>query len=478
IDYITAVYGIHRLSGVVTPANAVYSSAELEHQVKSSGSQLVITCTELLPVALAAVKAAGLPQENVILLPMPEDDSSNKEPFLTLEDLIKRGEKLPPLEPLRWSNGQGRRQSAFLCYSSGTSGLPNVIANILQYVLYESVGRAKKRVTTQNLAAPLPMSHIYALVMASHGAVWRGDGYIVLPKYDLRAFLNAIQRFRVAHVLVVPPIILQMLNSQDLCREYDLSSLRFVYSGAAPLGEETIQQVSRSYPSWTIGQAYGMTETAVLVTSPSEHDVLHKASGSLLPGVLVKLLDAENHEITGYDISGEVLVQTPSAALGYLNNETATSETFVNDQHGRWVRTGDEALMTLAPSGNEQLVIVDRIKELIKVKGHQVAPAELEAHILSHPSVADCAVIQIPDDRAGEIPKAFVVRTPESDSKSEVQIAKDIIQWVADHKASYKHIRGGVEFRNMIPKSPSGKILRRLLRDEEKKKSARLASKL
>lgn len=111
-----------------------------------------------------------------------------------------------------------------------------------------------------------------------------------------------------------------------------------------------------------------MTETAVLVTSPSEHDVLHKASGSLLPGVLVKLLDAENHEITGYDISGEVLVQTPSAALGYLNNETATSETFVNDQHGRWVRTGDEALMTLAPSGNEQLVIVDRIKELIKVK--------------------------------------------------------------------------------------------------------------
>jgi len=111
-----------------------------------------------------------------------------------------------------------------------------------------------------------------------------------------------------------------------------------------------------------------MTETAVLVTSPSEHDVMHKASGSLLPGVRIKIVDAENHEITAYDSPGEVLVQTPSAALGYLNNQKATSETFVNDQDGRWVRTGDEALMTLAPSGTEQLIIVDRIKELIKVK--------------------------------------------------------------------------------------------------------------
>jgi len=124
IDYITAIYGVHRLNGIVTPANAVYSAAELEHHIRSSSSQLVITCTELLPIALSAVKAAGLPQESVILLPMPEDNSSKKQPYITLEDLILRGEQLPPLQALRWSKGQGSRQTAFLCYSSGTSGLP------------------------------------------------------------------------------------------------------------------------------------------------------------------------------------------------------------------------------------------------------------------------------------------------------------------------------------------------------------------
>lgn len=148
----------------------------------------------------------------------------------------------------------------------------NVIANVLQYVAYESVGRAKRGVVTQNLIAPLPQSHIFALMVASHCTVWRGDGYIVLPKYDFTTFLKTIQRFKVEHVLLVsqtrwpetnanwqkvPPIIIQILRSQEVCRKYDLSSIRFVYSGAAPLGEETIQEVERLYPTWTVAQAYG-----------------------------------------------------------------------------------------------------------------------------------------------------------------------------------------------------------------------------
>lgn len=183
----------------------------------------------------------------------------------------------------------------------------------------------------------------------------------------------------------MPPVIIQLLQMRDVCAEYDLSSVKFLYSGAAPLGEETIHEIQSIYPDWTIGQAYGelqgacgseaanpsiagMTETATVVSSPSEHDIFTKASGSLLPGVKAKIIDIEGNEITQHDKSGELLVQAPSVVLGYLHNEKATAETFIFDKDGRWIRTGDEALVTLAPSGNEHLVIVDRIKELIKVK--------------------------------------------------------------------------------------------------------------
>jgi acyl-CoA synthetase (AMP-forming)/AMP-acid ligase II len=229
-----------------------------------------------------------------------------------------------------------------------------------------------------------------------------------------------------------------------------------------------------------------MTETATVVTSTSEQDVLNRSSGSLIPGAKVKIIDHDGNEVTEYDKSGEIYVQSPSVVLGYLNNEKATAETFVIHDDGRWIRTGDEGLVTKAPSGNEHVVIVDRIKELIKVKvrdrsfqiaigrsthksqGHQVAPAELEAHLLTHPAVSDCAVIDTPDERSGEVPKAFVVKSASAASKPEDEVTADIIKYVADHKSPYKWLKGGVEFLDAIPKSPSGKILRRLLRDKEK----------
>jgi acyl-CoA synthetase (AMP-forming)/AMP-acid ligase II len=221
-----------------------------------------------------------------------------------------------------------------------------------------------------------------------------------------------------------------------------------------------------------------MTETALVVCCSFEQDVMHRSSGSLLPGFRAKLMDPEGKEITERDRPGELLVQSPSIVLGYLNNEAATSETFIYDEGGRWLRTGDEVLITVSPAGSEHLVIVDRIKELIKVKGHQVAPAELEAHILTHPAVADCAIIQTPDERAGEVPKAFVVRALEWKGKPEKEVAEAVFKHVADAKPSYKWIKGGVEFVDEIPKSPTGKILRRLLRDRERKKRRKERTKL
>ncbi|EEU35770.1 uncharacterized protein NECHADRAFT_44354 [Fusarium vanettenii 77-13-4] len=468
VDFVTAIYGVHRLSGIVTPVNAASSAAELAHQLKSSGARALVTCAPLAETAFAAARSACIPDENIFLFDIPGMETSSQITHRTIENLVKQGSNLPELDPLRWVPGQGARQPAFLCYSSGTSGLPkavmishaNVIANVLQHVTYDSVGRARKGVETQAVSGFLPFSHIYGLVIACHTSTWRGDQVIVLPKFELKAFLESIQGFEIRQLLLVPPIIIRMLQLKDTCAKYDLSSVKFLYSGAAPLAEETMQELKSIYPGWTVGQAYG-----------HEHDIFMKASGSLLPGTKAKIVDTAGNEITSYDCSGELLVQAPSVVLGYLNNEKATTETFVFDADGRWIRTGDEALFTLAPSGNEQLVIVDRIKELIKVKGHQVAPAELEAHILSHPSVSDCAVIQVPDGRSGEVPKAFVVRSPVAEAAAEEELVQDISKYVAAHKAPYKQLKGGVEFLDSIPKSPSGKILRRVLRDREKRRS-------
>ncbi|KAF9772182.1 hypothetical protein IL306_010129 [Fusarium sp. DS 682] len=487
IDFVTAIYGVHRLNGIATPANAAYSADELTHQLKASGAKALVTCTPLLEVALEAAKNVGIPDENVYLFDIPRAEPPSSFKYASVEDLINEGSKLSELEKLQWVPGQGARQTAFLCFSSGTSGLPkavmishrNVISNVLQQVTYDSVARRKKGVETQAVTGFLPFSHIYGLVIAAHTCTWRGDQVVVLPRFEFNDFLKSIQEFKIRQLLVVPPIIIQVLRFKDICAKYDLSSVRFVYCGAAPLGEETIQDMKNLYPEWTIAQAYGMTETATVVTSSSEDDVFTKGSGSLLPGTRAKIIDLEGNEVTEYDKPGELLVQAPSVVLGYLNNEKATSETFVHYQDGRWIKTGDEAIVTLAPSGNEHIVIVDRIKELIKVKqGHQVAPAELEAHILTSPHVFDCAVIQVPDDRSGEVPKAFVVKSSSAESLDEEQVANDIMKHVSDNKASYKQLRGGVEFLEVIPKSPSGKILRRLLRDKEREKRRAEGAKL
>ncbi|OLN96555.1 4-coumarate-CoA ligase-like protein 1 [Colletotrichum chlorophyti] len=454
IDYIPFTHAVHRLSGIVTPASAAYSAPELEHQLRSSGAKALFTSIPLLDNALKAAKAVNIPNDRIFLLPVP--GVTQKTPFVTIEELIQEGKSLPELETLKWVKGQGARQVAYLCYSSGTSGLPkavmishrNVIANVLQFTTYETVPRKALGIKTQVALGLLPFSHIYGLVVIAHCGTWRGDGIIVLPKFELKQFLDAVQRFKINCLPVVPPIVIQIIRNQELCNKYDLSSVRFVYTGAAPLG---------------------MTETSTVVCTTSELDIDVGSSGSLVPGARGKLVDpATGAEITEYNTPGELLVQSPSVVLGYLHNERANAETFVWHDDGRWIRTGDEVLVRKSASGNEHLVIVDRIKELIKVKGHQVAPAELEAHLLTHPAVSDTAVIQVPDERAGEVPKAFVVRAAAYAGKPEEEVAADICKYVEEHKARHKWLKGGVEFVDVIPKSPSGKILRRLLRDRER----------
>ena len=166
----------------------------------------------------------------------------------------------------------------------------------------------------------------------------------------------------------VPPIIIQLLRNTSLCSNYDLSSVRFIFTGAAPLGAETHEDMRKAFPSITVGQGYGLTETSTVVLCTSEHDVMIGSSGSLVPGTRAKLIDESGHEITSYDTRGELLVQSPSVTLGYLHNERATAEAFVWDNDGRWMRTGDVAVVWVSEKGNEHFAVVDRLKELIKVK--------------------------------------------------------------------------------------------------------------
>ncbi|EON69954.1 hypothetical protein W97_09219 [Coniosporium apollinis CBS 100218] len=482
IDTLTLAWATHRLGGLQTPANAAYSAEELQYQLRDSGAKCLFTCLPLLEASLQAARAVGLPENRVYILEMPKVATGGQEApkqYKTVQQLIDEGSKQPRLEPLNWKQGQGKTQCAFLCYSSGTSGLPkgvkishyNVIANTLQISTYDKPYRDTKIEPRnqsdyiENALGLLPMSHIYGLVVICHASVYRGDGVVVLPKFEFKSFLQAIQNYKINTLYLVPPIIILMTKNKNVMDQFDLSSVQGIFTGAAPLGQETADDLQKLYPDWSIRQGYGLTETSTVVCSTSGQDIWFGSSGSLLPGITVKLMSIEGVEITGYDQPGELVVNSPSVVMGYLNKPEADKETF---QDG-WMRTGDEAVIRVAPSGHEHVFIVDRIKELIKVKGLQVAPAELEAHLLTHPSVADCAVIPVPDERAGEVPKAFVVKsTSVGLEESDRMVAREIAKHVEEHKARHKWLKGGVEFIDVIPKSPSGKILRRLLRDKER----------
>lgn len=378
IDYVPVLHSIHRLSGIATPANVAYNASELEHQLRSSGAKCLFTCLPVLETALKAAKAVGLPEDKIFLMDLPHH--AKKGPYKTVDDLVELGRSVPDLEPLQWTKGQGARQVAFLCYSSGTSGLPkavmishkNVIANTMQYCIYEDFGRKKNGVETQVELGLLPFSHIYGLVVVAHSATWRGDELIVLPKFEFNNFLQAIERFKINHLPLVPPIIVRMLSSRDTLKKFDLSSVRQVFTGAAPLGKETQDELRKLFPKWKVGQGYGLTETSTVVCTTSEHDIVQGTSGSLVPGTKAKVIDQDGREVTEYGVPGELFVQSPSVTLGYLNNERATSEAYVYDEDGRWMRTGDEVIVTKSPAGYEHITIVDRLKELIKVKVRSV----------------------------------------------------------------------------------------------------------
>src|SRR2546426_9723297 len=326
----------------------------------------------------------------------------------------------------------------------------NLVANILQ-----TAGALGVREDDIMLGV-LPFFHIYGMSVIMNLALHVGATVVIMPRFDLEQCLQILQKYRVTFANVVPPMVLAFAKS-PLVDKYDLSSLRTVFSGAAPL-KETLAEEASTRLGCHVVQGYGMTETSpVTHATRAGGDRISGASiGPPVPNTEVKVVDVVSHAELGPNEEGEICVRGPQVMKGYLNQPDATARTI--DAEG-WLHTGDVGYA----DEEGHFFIVDRAKELIKYKGFQVAPAELEAVLLTHPAVADAAVIPCPDEEAGEGPKAFVVLKGEATQDQ-------ILNFVAGRVAPFKKIRS-LEFIDKIPKSASGKILRRVLIESDRSRS-------
>jgi acyl-CoA synthetase (AMP-forming)/AMP-acid ligase II len=449
-EYAVVFHAVASLGGIVTTVNPLYTAGELAKQLRDSRARLLITVPPFLDKAKeASAEVGGI--EDIYVFGAAE----GARPFSELLDA-------PPTPPAVRINP--RDDIVVLPYSSGTTGLPkgvmlthyNLVANLCQTNGMQDFAAFSEQ---DVILAALPYFHIYGMVVIMMLGLANGATVVSMPRFDFQEFLATVQKYRLTVLPLVPPIVLGMVKSPAV-GQFDLSSVRLVFSGAAPLGEDLARELSKRL-GCPVTQGYGMTEASpVTHLSPTHNTALKPGSaGRVVPNTEVKLVDpATGDEIDAPSKEGELLIRGPQIMKGYLNRPEDTAASI--DREG-WYHTGDVGYV----DADGWFFIVDRTKELIKYKGMQVAPAELEALLLTHPAVLDAAVVRRADEEAGEVPKAFVVLKPDDASKTTK--AESIMTWVAERVAPHKRIRQ-IEFIDQIPKSASGKILRRVLVDMEK----------
>ena len=435
-EYAIAFHGIATAGGVVTTINPTSTAEELARQLRAAKAQLLITVPAFLDIAKEAGAQLGI--DEVVVF----GEAEGATPFASLMGDPDQAPVIAfdPAEDL-----------VALPFSSGTTGLPkgvmlthrNLVANVAQ-------AKAALAMADGSVAmGVLPFFHIYGMTVIMNLALSEGATIVTMPRFDLPLFLALHQKHGVTHSFVVPPIVLA-LAKHPLVDDYDLSSIEILMSGAAPLSPE-LAEAAASRLGCTVLQGYGLTETSPVTHCNSPATNAPGTIGVLMPQTEARIVDPESGADVAQGERGELWVRGPQVMKGYLDDEAATSAMIDGD---RWLHTGDVA--TVDAHGYYR--IVDRLKELIKYKGFQVPPAELEAVLLQHPEISDAAVIGRPDEEAGEIPVAFVV------TALDPEVVK---KHVADHVSHYKQLRD-VTIVDAIPKSASGKILRRVLAERDR----------
>ncbi|MBC7591600.1 MAG: AMP-binding protein [Salinibacterium sp.] len=442
--FASVFHGILRAGATATTINALYTPEEIARQLSDSKASFLFTISPMLPQAEVAAKEVGIDAEHLIVIDGAEGHPS-------LRDLVAQQAAPPEV------SFDPATHIAVLPYSSGTTGKAkgvmlshtNLVANVQQCRPVLDVEQDDR------VLALLPFFHIYGMTVLLNIALKKRARLVTMPRFDLVEFLRITQDHGCTYLFIAPPIAVA-LAKHPIVEQYDLSKVRVVFSGAAPLDTALAETVARRLNT-RVAQGYGMTEMSPVshVIPPDRMDIARGSIGVPVANVECKLIDVETgEEITahgGMSEPGELWVRGPNIMLGYLGRDDATRETLEDDG---FLRTGDIATVDAAGS----FYIVDRLKELIKYKGYQVAPAEPEALLLTHPLIADAAVVGAPDADNQEVPKAFVVRVAEAELDEDAVMA-----FGAERVAPHKKVRQ-VAFIDAVPKSSSGKILRKDLK--------------
>ncbi|KAI1371673.1 hypothetical protein F4677DRAFT_463910 [Hypoxylon crocopeplum] len=492
IDMPPVIFGALWAAGTVSTSNPGYTITELSHQLRDSGAKCIITQYSNIRTVKEACSATGIADDRILLLGGERDPTGHFKHWTSIRN---------PNPTRRFSPSEidPKNDAAFLVYSSGTTGKPkgvklshyNIVSNVLQLQAAEGLNLTwDGSRTTRDIPLPesgaggdkvlacLPFFHIYGLTVLVHSPVYSGVTTIVLPRFSVDAWCEVVQKHRITYSYIVPPIVLHLAKHPSVL-SYDLSSLRMTQSGAAPLTRELIEQVYKRVKV-RIKQGYGLSETSPCLYQGSwdAWDVDIGSCGALLPNIEAKIcepFDSSREDDASFAPRefqpgevGELHVKGPNVFKGYHNNVKATAECLSPDG---WFRTGDVGYINTR--GN--LFITDRVKELIKYKGFQVPPAELEGYLLDFPGIVDCAVVGVYDkELATEVPRAYVVK---EDASKPLDI-KELQKWFSGRVANYKQLRGGVRVVQQIPKNASGKILRKDLKEMARKEFETRSSKL